>query len=1469
MSRRTILLAVAMTIFGLNSSAKAYTMERVDPVEESLSGPLGWGRGFTARFGGIIWPANWDYAEWYVDGALQETRTIGGQAAESTFHWGFHTPGTVGIKVRAQYNVLGSPTWTDYLTWTIEVYAHPPSAFRVSPDSPVTVQEGGTQAFTASATDPLGSDDIERVDWYLDDVPQAHFEFDPFPPDPQAPREHTWSHTFGTPGNYLVEAVFYDRTGSSSGSGEAEWTVEVEDHKPSGTIVSPSSPVTAYTGVPVQFTLAGTDPADDLQFCEVSLDGVLQTHAYFGGSASGSTATWTHTFNAPGMHRVVFVPFDVARNSGSAEEWIVVVEPQARQAGLNVAVIGLDARGRPQGLLPEAKVDLTGPGAIGLATTDGDGRFAFTGMSPGTYTVDVSSAGYYAQSRSVSWVAGETKHEIFRLMPESAEPMAFDFTSPDGKHFIGGLPGNLSFNTTVVWNGSPGSVHFNVLGIPFTPKVTDLGGGMARASLAIPAPPVILSCTEWTIKVTNGEGKTALVRTGVYFYPVLDIITLWYTDRFGWQPLGSTFQYNREDWFQLWDMDIGTTGSCNAGLGGKKYLCFDPFAGTYSGSFDWYGTFGMEMRASGVEVLGENRVGLGGALSIGLIGCDNPPEITPSWTLSLSGKSGVGLTLPVVIDGLIPPAAPATAAIVKVPGIGDALVALKVRMYLIVGGSLSGEYEPGKPAECFLGTTSLSGSLTLGLEGQLLVEVKRWFVDLSAGVYAGVTGTPEFQLCPDFEFTGVTVRGYVGVFASAWMYRITREVGVTMRWEPGGQARILAIASIPQAYPGDDWQPIDDSCLRWGPMNCLARDDSSSGRLHSLSVEGEVSPETRLVENVVSLASPAIASRSSERLILFSLHDPNKPWFAGTDIGTLRQVDDQPWVLDRIADDQAAEFGPSAVTADSGMILAAWERVSGDVSDTNEPAQVSPHVEVVAAWSDPTTGLWSTPEQLTFNGVVDHRPIPIALGATHSILWLQNEGTAAVGDANSGDRLMLTTWSDSGWNEPQTLWSPQKNILDFAFVADGSGEGQVVLTVDEDGDPNTTADCELYLLFTANGAWQTAIQLTSDFVEDAMPTLVVPDGVPMCVWSADGTLVYSLLYDWNPRQVYGEYTLANKAPSLDSVTMPGGVAVAYTVQGPNGVDVVASFYDADLDRWSLPRELTADEHAETALSLIWDANELVIAYLKTQTLREDMDVEIDGQMQHLENIPQPGRTDLYVLRHALANDLAVVSESVVLDPANPAPGTAATIHATIESRGDLPLQNVEVAFYDGDPSNGGVPVGERQVIPGTLIAGARENVSVSWNVPSEAMSRRIFVVVDPCLVIDDRDRSNNERSWHTVLPDLAVETCRSTEVSSTTMALTARVVNTGVIPAGVFDVSWRLGAHDGEEIGTTTIESLIADGAHEATLMWDTGGHLDGGEAAQVFAVVDATGVVPEFDETNNVSSLAVFHPPVVSPDTP
>ena len=298
------------------------------------------------------------------------------------------------------------------------------------------------------------------------------------------------------------------------------------------------------------------------------------------------------------------------------------------------------------------------------------------------------------------------------------------------------------------------------------------------------------------------------------------------------------------------------------------------------------------------------------------------------------------------------------------------------------------------------------------------------------------------------------------------------------------------------------------------------------------------------------------------------------------------------------------------------------------------------------------------------------------------------------------------------------------------------------------------------------------------------------------------------------------------------------------------------FYDVALDTWSLPRRLTQDENAESSVSLAFDGAELVLAYLKTQTLFEDMEVEINGQMEIIEDVPQPGRTDLYSLRHRMGHDLTVDPDSISLEPADSVPGATVTIRATVQNEGDLHAQNLPVQFYDGDPEAGGTLIGEAVI--SNLIAGASQVVEASWGVPDDGTSHAVYVLVDPSLTYDDRNRANNTASSWFMMPDLTVETSQARQLSENEVVVTSRIRNIGNIASSPVTVAWYLGSVDGEMIGSEEVSAKAPDAFQDSVLVWDTTGCDSEDDTFVIYTVVDSNEVLTESDETNNTNFAGV-----------
>lgn len=1051
----------------------------------------------------------------------------------------------------------------------------------------------------------------------------------------------------------------------------------------------------------------------------------------------------------------------------------------------------------------------------------------------------------------------------FRLDTRDLGPVISEIKSERGNHLVSGMPGGsggFRFEALIQWNdenegdGSR-SARFRVNRQWYTASLETVSNDASRATVTVSTTLGTVSSTNGLeVEATNRRGKKQTTLANVYFYPPNDLVALW----FGLSPVwnvvgGNVLDVSREVSVELWSFS-NPSGvlSTSAGYSDALRLRFDPYAGTYRGNRSLSGNFDKTLQFSGVENITGGSVTGSGGLDVSLAGTSEP-AVAGTLGLGVSGKSGIGAPVSIVVDALFPPLAPVMQTLRNTPVISQVLNAFRLRAFLLGGLGIDATWLD-EQGNCWLGASSVDVNGTLGLEAQGLVEVG----SAKVGVYAGGTGTPGVQICPDLAFQGVLLRGYVGAFAEYLVFALREEVG----WETtlGGPGGSREMRFFPQDSDPAAWQPLRDRMLDHGTANHFisrsTRSATATRFVHERQEGSDGAIEEILLENVNPLASPRLSLDGTVPIIHHVLLDVDKPWYAGTDIAEL-EFTGADWVSSRVTDDLLAEFSPATASIPGGGLLAAWTRVGGDISDAEGPEDILAELEIVVAERDGTTGDWTTPVQLTDNQVLDRDPVPFVFANGKAVVWVQNAGGVSPGSALSGDRLLVAGEVAGTWQAPQVLWQEDKGLVQLAVTVDGQDEAHVLFTVDEDGDPETTADRELYAVSTSGGVWQSPTRLTDNAVEDSLPLLLAIEGTPTAIWKSGENLLYSVLNPWNPQAIYQEQTLANEAPTLAGIELAGGAAIAYTTQTGDGVDIVAAFYDAADDIWSLPRQLTNDEDAESGISMAWDGEDLMLAYVKTRTVRQDVDVEIEGTVYTIPNVPQPSQADIALLCHRPGLDPSLAAGSLVIDPPIPAAGTTATLTVQVQNRGDYTVENIDVSFYEGDPEAGGVLIGTTTV-PGSLLAGDNAEAELAWTVPDASAAVEVFAVVDPDENLDDRNRLNNTVSEWLIAPVVEVVTGRSDPLSQTRIRLECSLANLGSVPTGNFGLSFRYGAVDGEEIAR--IDSIGLDGDDEETLdvIWDVVDREFNNRFVVVYAVADPDGVLPGDDPAALILPISV-----------
>ena len=214
---------------------------------------------------------------------------------------------------------------SDSVEWDVDVENSAPSVSRVSPSSSsVDLETGDSQTFRASADDD--DDNLSKWKW---EARRARigpdFVYTPgeqsFSTSPTGSVTKDFSYTFSTAGDWTVKVTFTDSEGESD-SEEWEVTVNID---PSVSIVSPSSPVSIYSGNSQTFTASASDSDNNLKSYEWFVDGTSEDdHTWLILPTGTVTEDFTHTFSTAGTYKVK-VTFTDAVGDSDSEEWTVNV----------------------------------------------------------------------------------------------------------------------------------------------------------------------------------------------------------------------------------------------------------------------------------------------------------------------------------------------------------------------------------------------------------------------------------------------------------------------------------------------------------------------------------------------------------------------------------------------------------------------------------------------------------------------------------------------------------------------------------------------------------------------------------------------------------------------------------------------------------------------------------------------------------------------------------------------------------------------------------------------------------------------------------------------------------------------------------------------------------------------------------------------------------------------------------------
>jgi hypothetical protein len=1058
-------------------------------------------------------------------------------------------------------------------------------------------------------------------------------------------------------------------------------------------------------------------------------------------------------------------------------------------------------------------------------STNSQGYYSFTSLDASqASTITATKSGYTAYTANLNPPSAGTTvvHDIAMYPVVVGKPVITGLMGKYSGIFVAGIPATDDYTASVNWNGTPGTVEFYTnntlidtvpgssggatatfdMGTDFTgifsPNANKVRvvarngeGGVSELFempvVVIPLPPAAVQFTRWfSVQSTDSEVHLALD----FDFPdpgIKQTIDLPVIGKFGAEiAANASFDYTVGD--GDWEAAFGVGAEGKQGKRGRRPtipgLTRYPKMKLYIGNKEISGSIGGGTRGTATITDG--------------ITFD---EVFATGEISAKLELGrVGLLD--VIPGL-------STAVSYIPGLSDLAKTISIIIYVEpeVGGEITFDLDP----QFAFKSLELSGDI--GLEAAYEPDLGICEMRLYVGGKPGVTFQVPGDLIKELRF-----KAYAGAEFSAWLITIGPIeyvfVNITIPAEPQGLMAKQVFVLVPAVTNKHQPRPIDRSYLSNGPSRFvvyenkaasnqllntntaqlspleafreIGRKNKNTTKLLSQTKEQPISilqADLPLIENVFPFSQPALAATGQELMLLYVSDNGGPGELQFTDIDWLR-YDGTNWSTPAaIATDTRAEFAPKVAFDGDGNAVAVWQRVKDPDFDTVDINAMAAQMEIVSSRWDRATDSWTIPDAITDNNYLDGEPLlagPMGDGSLLAV-WVANENNRLVGDINHPSKLLWTRWNPTThiWAAPQILEPNLVGLLSQSF----SGAGNKTVygwTQDMDGDLNTPYDQELFIRQFNDPNWDNPIRLTDDNIPDCSVRVAVSESNDLyLVWQQATDLVMdhnltgiSLVRENSGTVAFTDYTM--------TFGPAGNLILIWQEQSKEGVDAYYRVYDPACVLWSEDKQIFTDSSLERSFALVWDdVGNLTVAYNRVDIQLTNKMVDIgDNNLIEINDVPTPGQVDLAIFKRVITKDLAIDENDLTAEGSTYLPGDEIKLIATIHNTGDLGVQDVNVAFYDGDPNVGGIEV-NRQTISGWLPGAQSKQVETVWRIPEPAVNHQIFAVIDPNNEISEFDETNNKLSLNISGTDLVPKILSAKTVSDGSARVIAEVYNGG------------------------------------------------------------------------------------------